>query len=45
MAGGNAGGKYSKGTVFQSLGIEINGYIRMQELGTWEKILFLHIFL
>lgn len=28
-------GKYSKGTVFQSLGIEINGYLRVQLLGTW----------
>ncbi|MGG2057626.1 hypothetical protein ABFY48_25475 [Lysinibacillus pakistanensis] len=44
MAGRNAGGKYSKGTVFQSLGIEINGYIRMQELGTWgEDFIFTYI--
>ena len=35
MAGGSSGGKYSKGTVFQSLGLEINGYLRVQVLGTW----------
>ena len=34
MAGGNAGTKYLKGTVFQSLGIEINGYHRVHVLGT-----------
>lgn len=34
MAGGNAGTKYLKGTVFQSLGLEINGYIRVHVLGT-----------
>ncbi|QDQ00367.1 hypothetical protein FOH38_07515 [Lysinibacillus fusiformis] len=35
MDGTKLGGKYSKGTVFQSLGIEINGYLRVQLLGTW----------
>ncbi|MFJ7951482.1 hypothetical protein ACIQZG_08135 [Lysinibacillus sp. NPDC096418] len=34
MAGGNAGTKYLKGTVFQSLGLEINGYLRVHVLGT-----------
>ncbi|WP_374964067.1 hypothetical protein [Lysinibacillus sp. RS5] len=44
IAGGKAGGKYSKGTVFQSLGIEINGYLRVQELGTWgEDFIFTYI--
>ncbi|WP_107948404.1 hypothetical protein [Lysinibacillus parviboronicapiens] len=44
IAGGSAGGKYSKGTVFQSLGLEINGYLRVQVLGTWgEDFIFTYI--
>lgn len=44
MAGAGTGGKYSKGTVFQSLGLEINGYLRVQLLGTWgEDFIFTYI--
>ena len=43
MKGASLRGEYSKGTVFQSLGIEINGYLMVNSVGTIRKHVYIPV--